>query len=38
VKLLLDIVKGDSDKLDDFIAHLKMIPRNFICVNSTLKA
>jgi hypothetical protein len=36
VKLLLDLVKENSLKLDDFINQLKMIPKRFILAKSYL--
>ena len=38
VKLLLDLVKENSLKLDDFINQLKMIPKRFILAKSSLKS
>lgn len=38
VKLLLDLVKENSLKLDDFINQLKMIPKRFILTKSSLKS
>jgi len=38
VKLLLDLVKENTLKLDDFINQLKMIPKRFILAKSSLKS
>ena len=38
VKLLMDLVKENSLKLDDFINQLKMIPKRFILAKSSLKS
>ena len=38
VKLLLELVKENSLKLDDFINQLKMIPKRFILAKSSLKS
>lgn len=38
VKMLLDLVKDNTSKLDDFCYQLKMIPKRFILAKSSLKA